>query len=70
MEPTEAATDPFNAEVRAAMPDTVLTTGCDSWYLGKDGLPEVWPFTPGKHRAMLANPDPDQYELRRTLSEA
>jgi hypothetical protein len=38
--------------------------------LGKDGLPEVWPFTPGEHRAMLANTDLDQYELRRTLTEA
>jgi cation diffusion facilitator CzcD-associated flavoprotein CzcO len=70
VEPTPSATDAFNAEVRAAMPNTVWTTGCDSWYLGKDGLPEVWPFTPGKHRAMLANTDLDQYELRRTLTEA
>jgi cation diffusion facilitator CzcD-associated flavoprotein CzcO len=70
VEPTPSATDAFNAEVRAAMPNTVWTTGCDSWYLGKDGLPEVWPFTPGRHRAMLANTDLDQYELRRTLTEA
>jgi len=70
VEPTTSATETFNAELRAAMPNTVWTTGCDSWYLGKDGLPEVWPFTPGKHRAMLANLDPAQYELRRALSEA
>jgi cation diffusion facilitator CzcD-associated flavoprotein CzcO len=64
VEPTAAATDAFNAELRAAMPDTVWATGCDSWYLGKDGLPEVWPFTPARHRAMLANPDHDEYDLR------
>lgn len=65
VEPTSSATESFNAKLRAAMPDTVWTTGCDSWYLGKDGVPEVWPFTPAKHRAMLANTDPAQYDLRR-----
>ena len=64
IEPTSSATDAFNAEVRAAMPRTVWTTGCNSWYLNKDGVPEVWPFTPAKHRAMLANPDPGQYDFR------
>lgn len=65
VEPTWSATENFNAELRAAMPDTVWTTGCDSWYLNKDGVPEVWPFTPAEHRAMLANTDPQEYDLRR-----
>ncbi len=65
VEPTSSATESFNAKLRAAMPDTVWTTGCDSWYLNKDGVPEVWPFTPAQHRAMLANTDPAEYELRR-----
>jgi hypothetical protein len=43
---------------------TVWTTGCDSWYLGKNGLPEVWPFTPARHRTMLAKPNIENYELR------
>ena len=65
VEPTSAATERFNAKLRAAMPFTVWTTGCDSWYLNKDGVPEVWPFTPGEHRAMLAKTDPAEYDLRR-----
>ncbi len=65
VEPTSSATERFNAKLRAAMPDTVWTTGCDSWYLNKDGVPEVWPFTPAKHRAMLAKSDPGQYTLGR-----
>ena len=69
MEPTPSATETYNAQLRAAMPNTVWTTGCNSWYLGKDGLPEVWPFSPGAHRAMLANPDPAHYDLR-SFSEA
>nr|WP_255397673.1 NAD(P)/FAD-dependent oxidoreductase [Mycobacterium sp. 852002-51163_SCH5372311] len=64
VEPTPAATATYNDRLRAAMPNTVWTTGCDSWYLGKNGLPEVWPFTPGEHRAMLENPDPGHYDLR------
>jgi cation diffusion facilitator CzcD-associated flavoprotein CzcO len=68
VEPTSSATERFNAKLRAAMPDTVWTTGCDSWYLNKDGVPEVWPFTPAKHRAMLANTDPGQYDLRRHVA--
>ncbi len=68
VEPTSSATETFNADLRAAMPNTVWTTGCDSWYLGKDGLPEVWPFTPAEHRAMLANPDRKQYDLGHFVS--
>ena len=25
---------------------------------------EAWPFTPAEHRAMLANTDPGEYDLR------
>jgi len=62
--PTQAATDSFNAEMRAAMPDTVWTTGCTSWYLGQDGNPELWPWTPDRHRARLSRLDPAGYDLR------
>ena len=74
LHPRSGSTETFNARLRAAMPNTVWTTGCSSWYLNKDGVPEVWPFTPAKHREMLANPDPGQYEFRpagsSSLSEA
>lgn len=68
VEPTWSATEGYNAKLRAAMPDTVWTTGCDSWYLNKDGVPEVWPFTPGEHRAMLASTDLGEYDLRRHVT--
>lgn len=64
VEPTRKATDAYNADLAAAMPGTVWTAGCQSWYLGKNGLPEVWPFTPAAHRAMLAKPKIDNYDLR------
>nr|WP_234884164.1 NAD(P)/FAD-dependent oxidoreductase [Mycolicibacterium aubagnense] len=63
--PTRAATDAFNAEMRDAMPNTVWTTGCTSWYLGTDGLPELWPWTPSRYRERLeAQPIFDNYMLR------
>ena len=63
--PTPAATDEFNADMREAMPGTVWTTGCTSWYLGSDGLPELWPWTPARHRSRLnAQPRLADYELR------
>ncbi|MBJ8348736.1 NAD(P)/FAD-dependent oxidoreductase [Antrihabitans sp. YC2-6] len=65
--PTPEATAGFNAEMRAALPNTVWATGCTSWYLGKDGLPELWPWAPDVHRdRLLAPPDLDDYELRTT----
>jgi cation diffusion facilitator CzcD-associated flavoprotein CzcO len=65
VEPTQDATDRFNAELRAAMPDTIWTSGCRSWYLGADGLPELWPWPPQRHRKMLARPCLDDHRLER-----
>jgi cation diffusion facilitator CzcD-associated flavoprotein CzcO len=64
--PTVAATAAFNAEMRAAMPGTVWATGCTSWYLGQDGVPELWPWTPGAYRRrMRAAPNLSDYDLYR-----
>jgi cation diffusion facilitator CzcD-associated flavoprotein CzcO len=54
--PTPAATEEFNAALREALPDTVWATGCTSWYLDADGRPELWPWSPARHRAMLRDP--------------
>jgi hypothetical protein len=62
--PTRAATDKFNAEMRAAMPRTVWATGCTSWYIGQDGNPELWPWNPSQLRVRLAQPEPGDHELR------
>jgi cation diffusion facilitator CzcD-associated flavoprotein CzcO len=62
-EPTAEATDQFNAELRAALPGTVWATGCNSWYLGQDGLPELWAWVPQRHRQMLHKPRHTDYEL-------
>jgi cation diffusion facilitator CzcD-associated flavoprotein CzcO len=61
--PSADATRRFNDDIRAAMPGTVFTTGCRSWYLGKDGLPELWPWRPELHREMLRDPATHEFEL-------
>jgi cation diffusion facilitator CzcD-associated flavoprotein CzcO len=62
--PTEAATTRFNEELRAAFPGTVWATGCQSWYLDKDGNPEVWPWAPGRHRELLEQHDAVDFSVR------
>ena len=60
--PTLEATERFNAEMREAMPNTVWATGCDSWYIGKDGLPSAWPWLPARHEEILRRREADHWE--------
>ena len=54
MSPTPEATERFNADVRAAMPQTIwVTGGCESWYMGPDGTPTIWPWTVRRHKELL-----------------
>ena len=51
--------------MKAAMPQTVWVTGCKSWYLGKDGLPELFPWMPRRHRELLrARRRSDDFDVR------
>jgi cation diffusion facilitator CzcD-associated flavoprotein CzcO len=56
LQPTRAATDRFNAAIRRAAGRTVWMSGCQSWYLGSDGLPDVWPWTMGRFRRAMRRP--------------
>jgi cation diffusion facilitator CzcD-associated flavoprotein CzcO len=62
--PTEAATKEYNESMKAAMPATVWVTGCSSWYLGKDGLPDLFPWTPETHRELLRQPELADFDVR------
>jgi cation diffusion facilitator CzcD-associated flavoprotein CzcO len=62
--PTEAATKEYNESMKAAMPQTIWVTGCSSWYLGKDGLPELFPWTPETHRELLRQPVLADFDIR------
>ncbi len=62
--PTETAMKEYNEDMKAAMPRTVWMTGCSSWYLGKDGLPELFPWRPERHQELLEVPDLDDFDVR------
>ena len=62
--PTEAATREYNERMKAAMPQTIWVTGCSSWYLGKDGLPELFPWTPDTHHELLRQPELADFDVR------
>lgn len=65
MAPTREATERFNASMREALPDTVWATGCDSWYIGADGLPAAWPWTAAHHRDVLRAPELSDWVVER-----
>ena len=51
--PSQAATDDYNDQLRSALPRTRWASGCTSWYIGKAGLPELWPWSPALHRTLV-----------------
>lgn len=54
IEPTPEATEVFRVRLREAMPKTLWVTGCDSWYLGPDGVPVLWPWSTAQFRRAMA----------------
>jgi cation diffusion facilitator CzcD-associated flavoprotein CzcO len=62
--PTEVATKDYNESMKAAMPQTIWLSGCSSWYLGKDGLPELFPWTPERHHELLRQPELADFDVR------
>jgi hypothetical protein len=38
-------------------------TGCQSWYLDKNGNPAMWPFTYDRFCADMAAPVLEEYDL-------
>ncbi|MFL6062786.1 MAG: flavin-containing monooxygenase [Marmoricola sp.] len=61
--PTREATHAYYREVDAALPDTIWATGCESWYLGQNGKPELFPWAPEQHRVMLAEIRDEEFQI-------
>lgn len=63
VEVTEEAYRAHQEAMNEAMPGTVWASGCTSWYLGKDGLPELWPWTPDRYRRAMRAPVEEHWRL-------
>jgi len=53
MSPKQDITDQLNKEMKAAARNTIWTTGCNSWYLDKNGDPISWPWSGRQYRKHL-----------------
>lgn len=66
LQPSRAATARFNAAHRRAMRRTVWMTGCRTWYLDHNGVPDAWPWTIAKFRRDLREPVLADFEIAPT----
>lgn len=57
------STDRFNADIKEAMKKTIWVSGCNSWYLDKNGNPAMWPWSFKKFCDDMAAPDLNDFEL-------
>lgn len=56
--PREEAFAAYNREMTKAVKRTIwFTGGCQSWYLDKNGIPNLYPWTPSRYRREMLNPD-------------
>lgn len=64
MAPKESAFKAYNAAMTEAVKRTVwVTGGCQSWYLDKEGIPNIYPWTPAQYRREMRNPDFSEFRL-------
>tara|TARA_R110002095_G_scaffold115440_2_gene100702 strand:+ start:1011 stop:2480 length:1470 start_codon:yes stop_codon:yes gene_type:complete len=56
------ATADFEAIRSAAAKKSIWATGCDSWYLDKNGVPASWPWTPSRFFEEMASPKLEAFD--------
>ena len=61
--PNAEATRKFHESLVGAMANTIWVTGCNSWYLGPDGVPITWPWTGKRFRKDLRKPNLAEFDL-------
>lgn len=63
--PKEEAFLAYNAKMAQAARQTVwFTGGCDSWYLDRNGIPNIYPWRPRQFRSEMRHPRWEEYDLR------
>jgi len=61
--PTTKATDEFNQALVEASRTTIWSSGCKSWYLDKNGVPQSWPWTFDRFREEMQTPLESDFEF-------
>ncbi|GGA37606.1 flavin-containing monooxygenase [Sphingomonas psychrolutea] len=61
--PSRAALENYEERRTEAAKRTVFASGCRSWYLDKQGVPQVWPWSYAYFQHVMATPNLDDYDL-------
>lgn len=61
--PTQTALADYEARRREAAKRTVFASGCKSWYLDTEGVPQVWPWSFKYFEKVMSKPNLDDYVL-------
>lgn len=60
---SHSATEDFEQRRSAAAKKSIWATGCNSWYLDKNGVPASWPWSRARFFEEMATPDIGAFEL-------
>ena len=63
IEASESATRAYNESLKGSFVGTVWLSGCNSWYLDQNGLPNVWPWSYAEFRRQLQAPVLEELRL-------
>ncbi|UVO53715.1 NAD(P)/FAD-dependent oxidoreductase [Sphingomonas sp. SUN039] len=61
--PTMSALDEYEVRRTEAAKRTVFASGCRSWYLDKQGVPQVWPWSYAYFQEVMKRPKLEDYAL-------
>ena len=60
----QSAFDDYNSAMGEAIKDTTwYTGGCDSWYIDRSGVPNLYPWSPARYLREMHSPDFSEYHL-------
>lgn len=54
---SQTATDAFEIARKEAAKQSIFATGCQSWYLDKNGVPTTWPWSPDRFYEEMQRPN-------------
>ncbi len=63
--PSYSAQGSYNRYLARGFAGTAWVAGCTSWYLGKNGLPRMYPYTPAQYRKDMAHVRLSEFVLER-----